>query len=304
MRILILFCAIFLFASCEKEVEIDIPRSPQRLVVNAILMPSSNVEVNVSLTKHVYDTAEVIVSNAEVLLYCEDQFLSKLEHTKDGYYSKDGVVPVVGKTYSISVNVEGYNTATASTMIPYVISLDSLVISQNAATDKNGMSSIDLFFNKNTEKENYYNYLIEVRPEVIYDTIVDTFNDTTWISERHSGSTGIVCYHPAILKEGDEKTKFFSDKWIDDKQINLRIFYGILSTPYSKPVDYDVKAQIVAFSEEYYLFYKSYKNYDDKHEQILGDNNLPRLYSNVNNGLGCFSSISYSNVLTQKVKAE
>ena len=292
--------------ACEKEVELDIPRSPEQLVVNGLLMPTKDIEVNVSLSQYVMDTSSTVVSSADVKLYCEGDFLARLTHSKEGKYSQVNLKPQVGKIYSITVDVEGFATATAQTTIPNFVELDSLIITQNVGLNKKGdnASTFDLYFNKNNKDENYYIYTCRGGTDPIDSTFYDT-GDTIKIFYETGHISLLSCYHPAILKDGDEKSRIFSDKEIESDLINLKLFtsFSAFSLP-TATYTFEIEAQIIALSKEQYLFHKSLENYYTQLGQILGDNNLPRVYSNVNNALGCFSAIAPGNIVVKNEEVE
>lgn len=304
-QLIIVIILIFLLA-CEKVVELDIPQSPLQLVVNATLMPTKDVEVNVSLSQYVMNSSATIVSDAAVVLYCENNLVAQLIHSEDGNYSQQGILPQVGKTYSITVDVDGFKTATAQTTIPNFITLDSLVITQNIGVNKNGDEAaiFDLYFNKNDKVENYYSYACIGGTDPIDSTFYDTGDTIITYYETGRIST-LSCYHPAILRDGDEQSPIFSDKEIESDLINLKLFtsFLVLSLP-TDTYTFEMKAQITALSEEQYLFKKSLENYYTQQGQILGDNNLPRLYSNVENALGCLSAVAPGNIIVKYEEVE
>lgn len=304
-QLILAVIVIFLFA-CEKEVELDIPQSAPQLVVNAILMPTKDVEVNVSLSQYVMDTSITTISDAEVYLYCEDNLVTQLIHSDDGRYTKQGIFPQVDKTYSITVDVDGFETATAQTTVPNFTTLDSLVITQNIGVDKNGDETaiFDLYFNTNDKVVNYYSYACIGGTDPIDSTFYDAGDTIITYYETGRIST-LSCYHPAILRDGDEQSSIFSDKEIESDLINLKLFtsFLILNLP-TDTYTFEMKAQITALSEEQYLFKKSLENYDIQQGQLLGDNNLPRLYSNVENALGCFSAVAPGNIIVKYEEVE
>ena len=305
MKQFIIIILIFLLA-CEKEVELDIPQSPPQLLVNAILMPTQNVEVYVSLSQYVMDTFVTTISDAIVELYCDNDLVAQLTHSEDGKYSQQGILPQVGKTYSLTVDVDGFETATAQTTVPNSIALDSLVITQNIGVNNNGdkTSAFDLYFNKNDKVENYYSYACIGGTDPIDSTFYDT-GDTIITYYETGGISTLSCYHPAILKDGDEQSRIFSDKEIESDLINLKLFTSFLvwNLP-TATYTFEINAQINALSKEQYLFHKSLENYYTQQGQILGGNTLPHIYSNVNNALGCFSAITPGNIVIKYEEVE
>ncbi len=305
-----LFVGLLFFCSCEKEVVLDIPHSPPQLVVSGILIPNYDIEVNVSLSAHIMDDTIPGVSDAEVLLFCDGEPSVRLQHTTRGCYSLDSLKAESGKTYGITVTVPGYPKARAETTVPYPTTLDSIVLAQNVSQDKDGrhLSSLDMFFKRGVDQENYYLYNFLANSDTVWSESIDENGDTALIYFHRSSIYRWNCYHPAILKEGNEETHYFSDQWIDGQSIHLKVFFNSLKNdniaPDEEQPEHLLKAQILILNRAHYLYQKSWANYEQKQEQILGDNTLPPMYSNVDKALGCFSAVAYSNIITKKVKPE
>ena len=119
MRSLSIFCLLFFFWACTKEVTPDFNTFQTHFVVNAVFNPDSVIKVNISKSVRadkpdsfpVVDQALVTINDGS------EQFL--LVHNGTGNYSFPGR-PLPGKIYTLHVKPVTGRTITASTKIPLV----------------------------------------------------------------------------------------------------------------------------------------------------------------------------------------
>ncbi|WP_108821172.1 DUF4249 domain-containing protein [Dysgonomonas sp. Marseille-P4361] len=157
-KLLLLFSAIFLFASCEKEVTLDLKSAEPRLVIDASISDHTPCVVTLSLTQSFYDNDSYDrVSGATVILYDEGMNSEVLEEVGSGYYqSKEP--GVVGVTYFLKVIVDS-ETYEAEATIPHPVSLDETWIYEVKAGDKSWYSPSVIFNDPKGEKNYYYTKL-------------------------------------------------------------------------------------------------------------------------------------------------
>lgn len=113
-------------SSCETFFELEIPDNEQRLVINALLEPSSPVFVHVTRSNSILEENEFeIVNDAIVTITDEGGIIYTLEFVEHedympnyGYYSTEAFDPVPGSTYTIETSKPGFETATSHTKIP------------------------------------------------------------------------------------------------------------------------------------------------------------------------------------------
>ncbi len=100
----LIFILLVTLLSCEKEAYIKIPQPTPRLVINSILIPNQDIEIYITESKYALnDEKNRIITDATVKLFCNDQYLISLTHTKNGIYTHKGLKPISGNTYSIEV---------------------------------------------------------------------------------------------------------------------------------------------------------------------------------------------------------
>lgn len=117
---------LFIIASCETYFELEIPDNDPRLVINALLEPSSPVFVHVSISNSILEEDEFeLVKDATVTITEEGGRIYSLEFVESnelaqnyGYYSTEAFDPVPGSTYTIETSKPGFETASSLTKIP------------------------------------------------------------------------------------------------------------------------------------------------------------------------------------------
>jgi len=122
------------FCSCQKEVEVKLPESKYKLVLNSVLSTDSFVTVNVSRSKKLYidDNKNVTISNAIVSVYENGNLLENLPYTSDGVYKSTITKPKIGNEYKIVVKADGYDNAEASETLIQQAIITNIVLEDSA----------------------------------------------------------------------------------------------------------------------------------------------------------------------------
>lgn len=132
-EILLLICCATLLFGCRKNINVKIPDYVQRLVVEGKVETGSNPELFLTYTVPYFgdhtsqNISEIAVKNALVTVY--DGFTT--DTLKDAtfgngfYYRAANMIGVTGRTYHLTINLNG-KTYTSSTTIYPPVALDSL----------------------------------------------------------------------------------------------------------------------------------------------------------------------------------
>ena len=119
-------------AGCVREVPIDLPEQPVKIVALSHFTPGQPIQVEVSLSQSLTDAGDpVIPFNADVSIAIEGKFLDKLYRVNDNngriyWESRDFVAP---KTeYSLSVRIPGIDPVEAVSSAPVPVSLQPIRI--------------------------------------------------------------------------------------------------------------------------------------------------------------------------------
>jgi len=156
--ILVVACSI-VFISCEKEIDLDLNESAQLLVVEGIV--HDNLGDNfVALSKtRAYDDNNAIemVSGASVQITDGLGAVYSLYEISPGYYTDSTLLGIEGRTYSLSVNVNGEFITASSFMNPR-IELDSITYEEETlfSDDDDPEYRIFCHFTDAANYENFY----------------------------------------------------------------------------------------------------------------------------------------------------
>lgn len=150
----------------EKEFEVNVPNSPA-LGLYCFFSPDSVWKTQIfelgSITDNIYDNSTLYVNDAEVSLYCNNEFQETLTNIGNGnYISLNNSKPEANKTYHIEAIKSGYSTIWSEpASLPPLILMDSVVLrdslqsnflSYYADTPKNDNDKqLDIFFKNSAE---------------------------------------------------------------------------------------------------------------------------------------------------------
>ena len=313
MKIAPLFIAIvtLFLVACEQEMEVDIPETPPKIMINSTLVPylpphGKYLGVELRGSRHIFDsTSNTLITNAMVLLYRDSIFMDTLKYEEDAQFYPlefpplDG--PNAGESYQISVSAPGYTSVYAQTTIPKKIEIDAVAIDRIAFEDEDGgiYSKITLTFNDPIDHNNYY--------EVVLSTLGaehspdDYRRLTTYepyiVSEIH---------YPPITNVDLRKPKYllFNDKSFNGNKVELSFYYYANQVIYAgvkKLANVQISVQLRNVTKEYYDFRSTflYNTFNQVENMIYGTGEPMNVYSNVENGYGIFAGYNNSIVTLQ-----
>ncbi len=298
MRIFSLFFIINLFISCEKEIAIENGHNAA-LVINAIIIPDSIVKVNVSRVAGIGEVDAVLIRDAVVKLFNDDEVISTLPYSSDGWYISY-FNPAAESVYKVRVDYDNI-VLEASTSIPKKTEIEAATIVIGNIFDKSNdpVSEISISFTDNPLSANFYELILT--------------------NGQKGDPIGYYNYYhmkePVIINEGDWEfqptTFFFSDELFNGQTTTLNFEAAVgyttarsLDTELLEIVGRDnIFAQLRSVSKEYYLFRKYWTRHyfnqqngnhldDPLTLMFLGD--PIEMYTNVQNGYGVFAGYSQS----------
>ncbi len=127
--VIVLIASVFLFSSCEKVINIDLKNAGPHLVIEGSVDDSGNPATVTISNSAVFSAGNNYpkVSGAVVKITDNLGTIFLLPETATGVYTNTALIGVVGRTYQLSVLLEG-KTYTASSTIPRRVMLDSLIL--------------------------------------------------------------------------------------------------------------------------------------------------------------------------------
>ena len=132
-NILYIIAILLFFASCEEVIDINLDSSePQIVIEGTITNDAGPYTIKITRTTDYFNPTESSkVSNAIVNISDDQGNEETLVETSPGIYQTSTIEGVIGRTYSLNVNIDGIEYE-ASSYMPDITSIDFL--SYNKAT--------------------------------------------------------------------------------------------------------------------------------------------------------------------------
>lgn len=290
---LIIVTLVLSIFSCRKELDIDIKEKDKKIVLNGLINPDSLIKINLSKSIGVLESSNSLqfVNNAIVKLYEDNNYVEDLIFDKTGnYYST--INPKRDKEYKITADVNGMKSVETYTSIP--VSYEVFDLKYTADSTLYGdeyyhyydyETTIDVSFNDPSDKTNYYILSFSrLYPKMRYNENTETYDTIGYRLEAldYSSNTQVFevyCYNSYINGYA------FSDKLFDGQKCSI---HSKLYNYYNE--DLWIYINLYSISKDYFKYLKSY----DKYEEVDGNPFAEPVivYSNIENGLGLFSSYS------------
>lgn len=279
--------------SCEKIIEIDIPESERKIVVNGLLNPDSVVKINLSRSLSILENNEfVYLENAQVRLSENGTDLGLLSNTGSGFYVLSGYYPNPGSEYYLQVEYPGLQTVTALAELKDPV--DFSEIDTTSTTDEWGGGELRISFDfDDPAEENFYSISVTATHKV-FDYFTFSYLDSlvtypVYFSfiEEGEGIQNRLVQEGATTYFGSKA--FFSDALFNGKKMDVDISISKYSFFDADTVSLDVSLEHI--SKPYYLYAVSSGNYDRSSGNPFAE--PVSVYTNVENGLGIFSGYSF-----------
>jgi len=260
--------------SCEKELDLNLPVEPSKLVVEGWIENGKTAEVLLSHTAPYFSAIDsnslqdFAETHAKVtLVYNTDNEILTLKPNQAYFppfvYQSVDMKGETGGIYSLEVVLAG-DTVTATTTIPEPVSLDSVWFAPDSGLDSQGR--IWIRFTDDGQKENYYRVLYKRKGK-----------DSQYVSTSIST---------------------FSDVLFNGETVELGFLRGISSMIALEDVNYfesgdTVSLKFCAVDKVQFEFWKVYQNEVLSSANPLSTSNN-QLRSNISGGLGIWSGYGAS----------
>ncbi|MHB9142298.1 MAG: DUF4249 domain-containing protein [Paludibacter sp.] len=203
--VLSIFASLFIFISCEKDIEFNGEITDPLIVVNSYITPDSVVSAHISESRFFLKDSITYksINNADVAVWVNGVFKEKMNLVETGIY-RGTYKPVVGETIKIIVNVPSKAEVSSETKIypqPVINSIDTVGVWTGNRYDiqisgyGNGTTMIykydtiatvtghtinyTLKFNDNANEQNFYRLVVHtIEHYTVTDTIMHTSKDS------------------------------------------------------------------------------------------------------------------------------
>ncbi|MFO7615633.1 MAG: DUF4249 domain-containing protein [Bacteroidales bacterium] len=277
---------VFSASSCEKIIDVDIPDRDRKIVINGLLIPDSAIRVNLTLSLSVLEPDEfVYLPDANVDLFRGSELLGRMGYDSAGYFHLPGVRALEGAEYRITAISEGLTGAEATTQVPAPVAILALDTTKVLLDYGQELFKMTINFD-DPPGRNYYG----ISAELSY-----RFGRMEGV-ELPSGLITQPAYlshlDPFLNEEGVNYRGgiFFDDRLFDGNNKTIEVGLEEYAFAFSDTVWVTVRLEQIAPS--YYFYALSSQAYYSAHSNPFSE--PVRVYTNVDGGLGLFSSRSFS----------
>lgn len=274
LNALALFAVLTSFQSCKKVIEIDLPPTDTKVVVNSFFTENSRIKVHLSNSIGILEDIIPECNDATVILR-ENNIIIDTMYYQSGYYYSH-ILAEINKNYALEIVAPGLGTVFCEDLIPEKTLLQSYVCTDSVLIDEDGfiINELKLDFDDSSGPSFY-----EVQLSAKY--IIDNNGTSIWFMKNSDPiitSTGLLDYNP--------KTLIFTDKMFDGKHCSVKIYFATQAY-----ADYNLKITFRSVSESYYKYKERQIAYlfSLENDIFSGMSEPINLYSNITNGYGIFA---------------
>ncbi len=289
IKLFFIIIPVLIFYSCEKEISFDLDTPEDMLCLNCILEAGNDsVAIYVTKVQSVEnDSAFKPVANARIELSKEGQLLTGIINRGNGRYLVKHK-PEVGKKYEIRVDVNGYNRLTAETTIPVF-------------PDAQAKFKKDTIYDENWVNGYYTVPKIVVRLKDIPSTNYYWFKIADII---YPGGKPWGNYYSAYKTDNllfDEFNRYYVQDY--DPPFTNYEYIGALRLEEAVLLNGEIQFSLSVNNKQTLFVINGDIHFDKYYKSSIKQfltyeyDNLPifepvQVYSNINNGVGIFSSIA------------
>ncbi len=294
--IVLILAWLFMAATCERPVDLDIEKPKDRIVLSSIFTLGEKVKVEVSRSKNIFeDIPDEDFADAHVSIFQGTELIEELvfvippqEHIRP-YFTTTIFEPQPSITYTIKAEVDGFDPVFAHSFIPIPVPITSFsVTSLEERPATNGYSILydyDIFFDFDDpiSEENYYHLnifqeIIERQITNIGDPGPDTTITKIW------KRANLELDKPGVVSDAIVGGLLFADNPCPEG------FDFNLSIEIVPELNQSLGKAFVEFrtvSKEYYLFYNSFNRRQNQKDGPFTD--PITVFNNIENGQGYFA---------------
>lgn len=172
LNIIAVLCTLIVFFSCEKEIEVDLPKGEPKIVIEGYIEQDSFPYIYITRNTPYFEQVNLatimnlVVKNAKVTV-SDGQISEVLDLVNDTsqfpYFKYIGKIikGQYGKTYFLTVNVDG-KTYTSNTTIPKPVTLDSINFKVDKTINKDSLGFLWFYYVDPDTLGNYYRIYTQV----------------------------------------------------------------------------------------------------------------------------------------------
>lgn len=277
LKIIFLIIISASILSCQKVIDIELPETEPKIVVNSFFTENSRIKVHLSKSIGILQSNFPECTDALVMVK-ENNTIIDTMYLEAGYYYSH-ILAEKNKDYSLEINAPGVETAFCEDIIPEKIDLQGYVCSDSILIDGDGfiINELKLDF-EDLSGPSFYEVELEAHD------VIHNYKMGLWFMKNSDPiitSTGLLDYNP--------RTLIFTDDMFDGKHCSVKIYFA--SQAY---LDYNLKIIFRSVSEAYYKYKEKQFAYlfSLENDIFRGMSEPLNLYSNISGGYGIFAGYS------------
>jgi hypothetical protein len=298
--ILALVGLMFMAATCEKPVDINIAEPNPKLVLICNFTDDDLFKVAVSKSQGALSSNIVTeyIGDANVEVWEGEQLLTTLflvegPNGDPPYFTNDKVKPKVGVEYTIKARAEGFISIQAKNKIPQSIALEEVSIKdlQVFSTTKPGEKqynyNISLRFIDPIDTDNYYHVNLYQKTNLYRVSLGDTI-----ITSTQSTTTDIIPVSNSYFEVSSPTGGLLLDDSPFNGQEKSLVFPMSVIIDTKQAILGNIDVELRSVSKEYYLYLSSIKRQKTNPSVPYAEPVI--LFNNIINGQGIFAGYSKS----------
>ena len=218
LNAIVAISATLLLSSCEKVIDLNLNEAEKKYVVEGIITDLTGARVTLSQTKNFNeDNSLATVSGATVELSEAGGTVTTLTESSPGVYTAPGMNGTSGKTYSLTVKVNGQIFTAVSTM-PQRVNFDTLYVTDEFLFGENRrMANVD--YQDPSGRGQYYRFVQYINgkkePTIFYQS--DEYTDGNYVNNK-------LFYFPDDDDNEDQKIKSGDQLRVDMFCIDANVY--------------------------------------------------------------------------------
>ncbi|MDA3929687.1 MAG: DUF4249 domain-containing protein [Prolixibacteraceae bacterium] len=285
--VLIALLGLIVSFACQRDFDVELSYDQQILVINGIWVADSTpVVVQVYKLKGLSDSVpNEFVTDAEVKVFANNQLLGEMQHNDSGKYVMD-LIPESGITYKVEIQQDKQTKVWAETTIPSPVPVLKMHVDSIASSSISYNPVFRLSLEDYKNELNYYWFTLQLlhKESLSFNDIVGIYSNSPYFDDFNRGidperippfntEYGFMARIPDVNFTSDTCT-------VDLCSAGSGDFYGIYVFNVDENYDKYLKSSI------------RYRDYSDMVEDLPYYYQPSFIYSNVNNGVGIFGSMT------------
>lgn len=276
-KIITCFFVLSSFLSCRKVIDLELPATDPKIVVNSFFTENSRIKVHLSKSIGILESTFPECTDASVMVR-ENNIIIDTMYMEAGYYYSH-ILAEKNKNYSLEIIAPDMETVFCEDIIPEKTVLQGYVCTDSILIDGDGfiINELKLDF-EDLPGSSFYEVELEAHD------VVHNYKMWLWFKNNSDPiitSTGLLDYNP--------RTLIFTDDMFDRKHCSVKIYFATQAY-----LDYNLKIIFRSVSEAYYKYKeKQFAYLFSLESDIFSGMSEPiNLYSNITGGYGIFAGYS------------